>query len=78
VCITSDIAIEPAGDVPAGAFALAEVAGVAVVVERADAKGWVKCARSWRYFDPQTADPAYPDVTPRDAQALRQLKQAAA
>jgi isoleucyl-tRNA synthetase len=32
----------------------------------------VKCARSWRYFDPATADPAYPDVTPRDAAALRE------
>jgi isoleucyl-tRNA synthetase len=33
----------------------------------------VKCARSWRYFDPATADPDYPDVTPRDAAALREL-----
>jgi isoleucyl-tRNA synthetase len=33
----------------------------------------VKCARSWRYFDPATADPEHPDVTPRDARALREL-----
>ena len=45
-----------------------------VVVERA--RG-VKCARSWRYFDPATADPEFPDVTPRDAEALRELKRAA-
>ena len=45
--------------------------GVAVVVGRA---GGVKCARSWRYFDPATADPEFPDVTPRDAAALRELK----
>ena len=28
---------------------------------------------SWRYFDPATVDPDYPDVTPRDAAALREL-----
>ena len=77
-CITSDIAVAPIGDAPANAFTLPDVASVAVVVERADAKGWVKCARSWRYFDPKTADPDYPDVTPRDALALRQAKKAAA
>jgi isoleucyl-tRNA synthetase len=42
-----------------------------VIVERA--KG-VKCARSWRYFDPATAAPDFPDVSPRDAEALRELK----
>jgi isoleucyl-tRNA synthetase len=41
------------------------------VVERA---AGIKCARSWKYFDAATADPAFPDVTPRDAQALRELK----
>jgi isoleucyl-tRNA synthetase len=46
-----------------------------VIVERA--RG-VKCARSWKYFDPATADPAYPDVTPRDAEALRELTKAGA
>jgi isoleucyl-tRNA synthetase len=44
---------------------------VAVVIERA--KG-VKCARSWRYFDPSTASSDYPDVSPRDAEALRELR----
>ncbi len=37
------------------------------------ARPGVKCARSWRYFDPATADPDYPDVSPRDAAALREL-----
>ena len=60
-------------DVPSDAFSLPEVKGVAVSF--APAKG-IKCQRSWRYFDPATADPAYPDVTPRDAQALRELQQA--
>ena len=40
---------------------------------RARASG-IKCARSWRYFDPATADPEYPGVTPRDAAALRELE----
>jgi len=70
ICIVSDISIE-AGDGPADAFRLPEVKGVAVVPSRA---AGVKCARSWKYFDPATADPDYPDVTPRDAQALEDLK----
>ena len=71
VCITSDIAIEFGTPMPENAFRLAEAPDVGVVVERA--RG-VKCARSWRYFDPETASPDFPDVTPRDAEALRELK----
>jgi len=71
VCITSDIAIEFGTPAPEAAFRLPEAPDVAVVVERA--RG-VKCARSWRYFDPATASPDFPDVTPRDAEALRELK----
>ncbi|MBM3653628.1 MAG: isoleucine--tRNA ligase, partial [Alphaproteobacteria bacterium] len=69
ICIASDIRIV-AGDGPAEAFRLPEAPGVAVVTQRAPG---VKCARSWKYFDPATADPDYPDVTPRDALALREL-----
>ncbi|HEV7260066.1 MAG TPA: isoleucine--tRNA ligase [Bosea sp. (in: a-proteobacteria)] len=69
ISITSGIRIEN-GEGPADAFRLAEVPGVAVVPHRADG---IKCARSWKYFDPQTADAAYPAVTPRDAKALREL-----
>ncbi len=71
VCITSDISIETQRPAPEGAFRLSELPDVAVVVERA--RG-VKCARSWRYFDPSTASPDFPDVTPRDAAALRELR----
>lgn len=67
--ITSAIKVSD-GEGPEDAFRLADVPGVAVVPERA---GGVKCARSWKYFDPTTADPAYPSVTPRDAKALREL-----
>jgi isoleucyl-tRNA synthetase len=34
----------------------------------------VKCARSWKYFDPKTADPEFPDITPRDAAAVREYR----
>ncbi len=71
VCITSDIAIETEKSAPEGAFRLPELADVAVVVERA--RGF-KCARSWRYFDPSKASPDFPDVSPRDAAALRELR----
>ncbi len=74
ICITSGIRIE-SGEGPAEAVRLPDVAGVAVVPHRADG---VKCARSWKYFDPVTADAAYPTVTPRDAKALRELGRGAA
>ena len=71
VCITSDISTEFGTPIPETAFRLPEAADVGVVVERAIG---VKCARSWRYFDPATASPDFPDVSPRDAEALRELK----
>ncbi len=69
ICIASDIRVVP-GEAPMDAFRLPEAPGVGVVSQRASG---VKCARSWKYFDPATVDPDYPDVTPRDAQALREL-----
>ncbi|MGD9816948.1 MAG: isoleucine--tRNA ligase [Hyphomonadaceae bacterium] len=66
LCITSGVTLE-AGEGPADAFRLPETPGVAVVVETAPG---VKCARSWKYFDPATADPRYPGITPRDAAAV--------
>jgi isoleucyl-tRNA synthetase len=71
ICITSDIAIELGTPMPEAAFRLPEAPDVGVIVERAQG---LKCARSWRYFDPATASPDFPDVTPRDAEALRELK----
>ncbi len=56
---------------PADAFQLNEVPGVAVVIERAVG---AKCARSWKILPTVGSDPEYPDVSPRDAQALRELK----
>jgi isoleucyl-tRNA synthetase len=57
------------GDGPPEAFRLDEVKGVAVEVGLA--KG-TKCARSWKILASVGSDPAYPDVSPRDAQALRE------
>jgi isoleucyl-tRNA synthetase len=70
VCITSNYEIRE-GDAPADAFRLNEVPGVAVVVEKAVG---TKCARSWKILPSVGDDPEYPDVSPRDAQALREWK----
>ena len=68
VCITSDAKIEGA-EGPQDAFRMPEVAGVAVVPVRAEG---TKCARSWKISKLVGTDKEYPDVTPRDAQALRE------
>jgi isoleucyl-tRNA synthetase len=57
------------GEGPASAFRLDEVPGVAVEVRLAQGR---KCARSWKILTTVGADPAYPDVSPRDAKALRE------
>ncbi|MEM1086300.1 MAG: isoleucine--tRNA ligase [Pseudomonadota bacterium] len=62
------------GDALDGAFRLPEEPEVAVVPGEASG---IKCARSWKYFDPATADPEFPDVTPRDAAAIRAVRGAA-
>jgi isoleucyl-tRNA synthetase len=70
VCITSNAMVTDA-DAPPDAFRLNEVPGVAVVVERA---AGTKCARSWKILPSVGEDPEYPDVSPRDAKALREWK----
>jgi isoleucyl-tRNA synthetase len=70
VFITSN-AMATNEDPPAGAFQLNDVPGVAVVVEKAVG---IKCARSWKILPTVGEDPEYPDVSPRDAQALREWK----
>jgi isoleucyl-tRNA synthetase len=57
------------GDGPAEAFRLPDVPGVAVEFRLAEG---TKCARSWKISGAVGSDPDYPDVTPRDAQALRE------
>jgi isoleucyl-tRNA synthetase len=68
IAITSAAKVEP-GEGPESAFRLDEVPSVAV--EFRPASG-VKCARSWKIQPTVGTDPDYPDVTPRDAMALRE------
>jgi isoleucyl-tRNA synthetase len=68
VAITSAATVV-AGEGPVSAFRLDEVPGVAVEPRRAEGK---KCARSWKILPTVGSDPEYPDVSPRDAQALRE------
>jgi len=56
-------------DGPADAFRLDDVPGVAVEVGLAQGR---KCARSWKILPSVGSVPGYPDVSPRDAQALRE------
>ncbi len=58
------------GEGPDDAFRLADVPGVAVVFERA--KG-VKCARSWKILPDVGSDPEFPELSLRDAEAVRQF-----
>jgi isoleucyl-tRNA synthetase len=69
ICITSAITVV-AGEGPAGAFRLAEVAKVAVEPKLAEG---TKCARSWRITTDVGSDADYPDVSARDAAALREI-----
>jgi isoleucyl-tRNA synthetase len=68
LCITSGAALVE-GNGPADAFRLPDVPGVAVVPRLAEGR---KCARSWKISPAVGLDPQFPDVTPRDAQALRE------
>ncbi|NKK73200.1 isoleucine--tRNA ligase [Rhizobium leguminosarum bv. viciae] len=69
VCITSAIEVK-AGEGPVDAFRLAEVPQVSVVPKLAEGE---KCARSWRITRDVGSDTDYPDVSARDAAALREL-----
>ncbi|MCQ4631862.1 isoleucine--tRNA ligase [Shinella sp. CPCC 100929] len=69
ICITSAITLV-AGEGPANAFRLQDVAKVSVEPQLAEGR---KCARSWRITTDVGADPDYPDVSARDAAALREI-----
>jgi isoleucyl-tRNA synthetase len=70
VAITSGIVVT-SEEAPEEAFRLYDVAGVAVVPKKAEGP---KCARSWRIVSDVGSDPEFPDVSARDAQALREWK----
>jgi isoleucyl-tRNA synthetase len=54
---------------PAEAFRLDSVRGVAVVFRPAEGR---KCARSWKITPEVGSDLEFPDITPRDADAVRE------
>ena len=72
IAITSDISVS-ADRSPAESFRLADVPGVAVVFAMAEGR---RCARSWKVSAEVGSDPEYPDLTPRDALAMRERKAA--
>ena len=59
------------GEGPDHAFRLDDVPGVAVVPEKAQGR---KCARSWKVLPDIGADPEWPDISPRDAAAMREFE----
>jgi isoleucyl-tRNA synthetase len=70
ICITSAIVVtaEPG---PADAFRLDDVADVSVVPARATGR---KCARSWKVLPEVGTDPDWPDLSLRDAEAMREIE----
>jgi isoleucyl-tRNA synthetase len=68
IAITSGASIAQ-GQGPQSAFRLDDVPGVAVEPRLAEG---TKCARSWKILTTVGSDPDYPDVSPRDAKALRE------
>ncbi|WP_026381334.1 isoleucine--tRNA ligase [Afifella pfennigii] len=72
IAITSAVELRK-GEAPHQAFRLPEVKGVAVMPAMARGR---KCARSWKISPDVGADPDYPDLTPRDAAAMREYERA--
>lgn len=69
VAIASQASIH-LGAAPDGAFHLDDVHGIGVLPGKA---AGTKCARSWKILPEVGSDPQFPDVTLRDADALREL-----
>jgi isoleucyl-tRNA synthetase len=67
ICITSQATVKQA-DAPAEAFKDAKVEGIGVVFAKAEGN---KCVRSWKILPEVGSDSEYPDLTLRDAQAVR-------
>ena len=73
ICITSQIEIL-SGPVPADSFTLDDVAGIGVMPAHAQGQ---KCQRSWKILPDIGADPDYPDLSPRDAIAVKEFDERA-
>jgi isoleucyl-tRNA synthetase len=74
VCLTSAIEVI-AGPLPGDAVVASDVKSVGVIPKRAEG---TKCARSWRITKDVGSDPAYPDLSARDAAAMREIDGAVA
>ncbi|MEM8812659.1 MAG: isoleucine--tRNA ligase [Pseudomonadota bacterium] len=70
IAITSQATLAD-GTGPEEAFRLEDVPGVAVVPGRAEGR---KCARSWKVLPDIGADADWPDISPRDALAMREYE----
>ncbi|KCZ88133.1 isoleucine--tRNA ligase [Hyphomonas jannaschiana] len=66
--ITSGVELVNTLEGKGGGFTLDDTPGVVVYPQKAEG---IKCRRSWKYFDPAIADPEFPDITPRDALAVK-------
>ena len=69
ICITSGATLKE-GEGPKGSFRLPDMPFVSVEPKRAEGK---KCARSWKISKLVGSDKEFPEVTPRDAEALREF-----
>jgi len=67
ICITSQATVTK-GSIPDGATKDAKIEGVGVVFQKAEGQ---KCARSWKILPEVGSDKDYPDLTLRDADAVR-------
>jgi isoleucyl-tRNA synthetase len=72
ICITSQITVtgDPA---PADAWRMEGETAIAVVPRRAQGR---KCARSWRVLPEVGSDPQFPELSLRDAAAVREIEAA--
>jgi isoleucyl-tRNA synthetase len=68
ICITSGATLE-VGAGPNDAFRLDDVKNVSVVPHKAEGQ---KCARSWKISKEIGSDKDFPDITLRDAEAVRE------
>ena len=66
ICITSGVTLTRGADAADGE-------PVSVVFAKADG---IRCARSWKFTTDVGSDPDYPDLSARDAQAMRERKAA--
>ncbi len=68
LCITSQVQLHVGTEAPTDAFKLNDVAGVGVSFAKAEGQ---KCQRCWKILPDVGTDKDYPDLSARDADAVR-------